>query len=121
MDDLVKRLTETAEVRKRAEPTDDPKHYLNVVAKMSRQDSELMDQAAARIEALEARIAKADALAELAMTFRDYASDAADGILWFESEKDGAKALFQICKKQGKDDLARTDAALAAYREGSDT
>lgn len=75
----------------------------------------------AEITRLRAQLAKADALAEVAMTFRDYASDAADGILWFESEKDGAKALFQICKKQGKDDLARTDAALAAYREGSDT
>jgi len=57
----------------------------------------VMQDAADRIEALEARIAKADALVELLAA--PYSSD------------DGFYDYFQ-------DDI---DAALAAYREGADT
>jgi uncharacterized coiled-coil protein SlyX len=64
MDDLVKRLRQTGNTRLKSEPTDDPKHYLNVVAKLSVSDGKMMLKAADRIEELEARVAAADKLAE---------------------------------------------------------
>lgn len=51
-DDLVKRLREIGGTRLKSEPTDDPKHYLNVVAKLSVSDGKLMVEAADHIEAL---------------------------------------------------------------------
>ena len=46
MSDIVERLRTTGETRRRATPVDDPKQYMNVYARLSREDGVLMCEAA---------------------------------------------------------------------------
>ena len=72
MDDLTRRLRDTGEQRLRAEPWDDPSHYLNVVAKVSRADGALMQEAADRLDAQAALLREArDAAEEIACMGHD--------------------------------------------------
>lgn len=59
MSDLIERLRKTAAARAKATAHDDPNNYLLVVARLSREDADLMAEAAAEIERLR------DALAPL--------------------------------------------------------
>jgi len=60
MTDLVQRLEETASVRRNA-TADDKDRYLSVVARLSREDADLIEEAAAAIIALQARVEAAEA------------------------------------------------------------
>lgn len=52
MSDLIERLRKTAAARAKATAHDDPNNYLLVVARLSREDADLMAEAAAEIERL---------------------------------------------------------------------
>jgi hypothetical protein len=49
MSDLLSRLNAVAATRQKATPVDDPQHYMAVYAQISRDDGELMAEAAATI------------------------------------------------------------------------
>lgn len=61
-DDLIKRLRETAAARAKATAHDDPNNYLLVVARLSREDADLMAEAAAEIERLRDALAPCAAI-----------------------------------------------------------
>ena len=52
MSDLIERLRKTAAARAKATAHDDPNNYLLVVARLSREDADLMAEAAAEIARL---------------------------------------------------------------------
>lgn len=57
--ELIERLRVTGETRMAAEPWDDPQHFMNVYARLSREDGALMVQAADAIEALQQELREA--------------------------------------------------------------
>lgn len=61
MDDLIKRLVDTAAQRALATANDDPNNYLLVVARISHEDSALMGKAAAALAEAQATIARLEA------------------------------------------------------------
>ncbi len=52
MDCLTERLRTTGETRRKATPVDDPTQYMNVYARLSREDGALMGEAADEIDRL---------------------------------------------------------------------
>ncbi len=72
MDDLIKRLADTAAQRALATANDDPNNYLLVVARISHEDSALMSEAAAALS--EAR-AEVERLREALTPFAFYSDE----------------------------------------------
>lgn len=74
MSDLIERLRKTAAARAKATAHDDPNNYLLVVARLSREDADLMAEAAAEIERLrvEARENAMQALASMGQAQEAY-------------------------------------------------
>jgi formate dehydrogenase maturation protein FdhE len=91
--DLLERLRETATERKAATALDEPGHYLNVVARISREDGALMDQVADLIEAQAAQLQEAREAAECALRYIEN-SEAEWG-----AEYEGGKALRAFLAK----------------------